>query len=70
MHLRYCATGGSSRGVREFVEQSLIPFAKRNPQIEIRTEIKSGHPCIYGDYSKYLSGMLVRFYTCWRSTTD
>lgn len=52
MLLRYCATGGSSRGVREYVETGLVPFAERNPQIEIRTEIKSGHPCVYGDYSK------------------
>lgn len=51
--LRYCATGGSSRGVREYVESGLVQFAERNPHIEIRTEIKSGHPCVYGDYSKF-----------------
>lgn len=50
--LRYCATGGSSRGVREYVEDGLAQFAKKNPQIEFSTQIKSGHPCVFAEYSK------------------
>lgn len=52
--LRYCATGGSSVGVREFVESGLAHFAEKNPQILFKTQIESGHPCVYGDYSMFL----------------
>lgn len=50
--LRYCATSGSSEGVRSFVENGLISFSKRNPQIHFRTKIQGGHPCVFGSYSK------------------
>lgn len=50
--LRYCAIGGSSRGVRGFVEKDLLPFAGRNPQLEMKTKIQGGHPCVFATYSK------------------
>ena len=50
--LRYSLDGGSSRGVREYVENDLISFAKKNPQISIQTELKSGHPAVFANYSK------------------
>lgn len=53
--LRYCATGGSSRGVREYVENGLAQFAEKNSQIEFSTQIKPGHPCVFADYSKYIA---------------
>lgn len=56
--LRYCPTSGSSKGAREFVETGLIPFAKKNPQIQIKTAIRSGHPHIYG---KYITGYARRW---------
>lgn len=39
--------------MREFVEKDLAAFAARNPQISFRTEIRGGHPCVYG---KYITG--------------
>ena len=50
--IRYCGTSASSKGVREFVERDLVEFAKKNPQIQFKTEIKGGFPCVYGKYSK------------------
>lgn len=51
--LRYCAHGGSSGGVRQFVEKNLAGFAAHNPQISFKTTIRGGHPCVYGKYSTY-----------------
>lgn len=48
--LKYSRDGGSSRGVREFVERDLVPFARRNPQIVIRTTFCNGHPFVVGRY--------------------
>lgn len=50
--LRYCASSGSSRGVREFVEHDLISFAAKNSQIQFQTKIQGGHPCVYAKYGK------------------
>lgn len=52
--LRYCASSGSSKGVRAFVERDLAAFAARNPQISFKTKIQGGHPCVYGTYGKLL----------------
>ncbi|CDF39682.1 hypothetical protein CHC_T00009060001 [Chondrus crispus] len=51
--VRYCASSGSSRGIREFVAKDLADFAERNPQITFKTEIRGGHPCVFG---KYITG--------------
>lgn len=50
--LRYCPNGGSSRGVRDFVERDLLSFAGKNPQVQFKTKIQGGHPCVYGSYGK------------------
>ncbi|KAI9295418.1 hypothetical protein K502DRAFT_364993 [Neoconidiobolus thromboides FSU 785] len=33
--LSYCESGGSSKGVSNFVKQYLVPFAKQNPETEV-----------------------------------
>ena len=38
--LHYCKNGGSSRGVRHFIETGLADFARQNPQIQCRTQKK------------------------------
>lgn len=49
--LYYCRHGGSSRGIREFIETGVADFAKRNPQIEVRTSVRSNrHPYLMGFY--------------------
>jgi large subunit ribosomal protein L43 len=48
--LKYSVDGGSSRGVREFVEHNLVEFARKNPHITIRTIFNNGHPFIVGRY--------------------
>jgi hypothetical protein len=48
--LRYSRTGGSSRGVREFVEHDLVGFARDNPQIKIETSFRNSHPFVVGSY--------------------
>lgn len=53
--VRYCASSGSSRGIREFVAKDLADFAERNPQITLKTEICGGHPCVFGKYSACLA---------------
>lgn len=50
--IRYSSAGGSSRGVREYVEKDLLGFAKKNPQISIETILQSGHPAVCADYGK------------------
>lgn len=49
--IKYSLDGGSSCGVREFVEQGLVSFAQRNPQISIATQLRAGHPTVEGKYS-------------------
>lgn len=52
LFIRYSLDGGSSRGVREFVEEMLVGFARKNPQINITTKLEPGHPNVLGNYSK------------------
>lgn len=33
--IRFCTRGGSSAGLRDYLETMLVPFANANPQIEI-----------------------------------
>nr|CAD1837868.1 unnamed protein product [Ananas comosus var. bracteatus] len=49
----YCDWGGSSRGIRAFMESHLPAFKENNPQLEVVTELIRGqHPHLKGYYSK------------------
>ncbi|OMP06407.1 hypothetical protein COLO4_08144 [Corchorus olitorius] len=51
----YCDWGGSSRGIRAFMESQLPTFKEKNPQLEVVTELIRGqHPHLKGFYSKIL----------------
>nr|CAD1837857.1 unnamed protein product [Ananas comosus var. bracteatus] len=50
----YCDWGGSSRGIRAFMESHLPAFKENNPQLEVVTELIRGqHPHLKGYYSKF-----------------
>eukprot|EP00250_Pteridium_aquilinum_P008585 c18055_g1_i1 orf=121-477(+) len=47
----YCDQGGSSRGMRKFMEKELPAFKEKNPQLEVETQLNRGqHPCLKGYY--------------------
>ncbi|KAA8527251.1 hypothetical protein F0562_034652 [Nyssa sinensis] len=47
----YCDWGGSSRGIRAFMESHLPEFKESNPQLEVVTELIRGqHPHLKGFY--------------------
>lgn len=47
----YCDWGGSSRGLRAFMESHLPAFKEMNPQLEVVTELNRGqHPYLKGLY--------------------
>ncbi|CAH1452203.1 unnamed protein product [Lactuca virosa] len=47
----YCNWGGSSRGIRAFMESHLQAFKENNPQLEVVTELNRGqHPFLKGSY--------------------
>ncbi|KAA8534459.1 hypothetical protein F0562_031976 [Nyssa sinensis] len=47
----YCDWGGSSRGIRAFMESHLPTFRECNPQLEVVTELIRGqHPHLKGFY--------------------
>ena len=49
--LQYCKHGGSSAGVRDFVERMLVPFAEANPQMSIAISHKvNRHPIAQAFY--------------------
>ncbi|XP_051140113.1 54S ribosomal protein L51, mitochondrial [Andrographis paniculata] len=49
--VRFCDWGGSSRGIRAFMESQLPAFKENNPQLEVVTELKRGHhPYLKGLY--------------------
>ncbi|XP_020913097.1 39S ribosomal protein L43, mitochondrial [Exaiptasia diaphana] len=49
--LNYCRAGGSSRGLREFIDKSLVDFASKNPQIAVYVRERNGkHPRIVANY--------------------
>ncbi|KAF9614672.1 hypothetical protein IFM89_019800 [Coptis chinensis] len=48
--------GGSSRGIRAFMESHLPKFKEENPQLEVVTEhIRGQHPHLKALYSKLLN---------------
>mgnify|MGYP002037958893 CR=1 FL=1 len=51
MVLSYCERGGSSKGVRNFLETMLVPFAEHNPQISIQVAIRPHrYPQVVAEY--------------------
>lgn len=49
--ISYCEHSGSSRGVREFLSNQLVPFATANPQLQIVAQLRRDrHPSVQGDY--------------------
>ncbi|CAA2941638.1 54S ribosomal L51, mitochondrial-like [Olea europaea subsp. europaea] len=47
----YCDWGGSSRGIRAFMESQLPAFKEKNPQLEVITDLNRGHhPFLKGLY--------------------
>jgi large subunit ribosomal protein L43 len=49
--VRYCDLGGSSRGVRGFVQSELVDFARSVPHAQVVTEIRRNrHPILRADY--------------------
>ena len=50
--IRYSDFDGSSKGVRNWMRDGLIPFAEKNPLVEIKTEKKRNvHPYVQGKYA-------------------
>lgn len=49
--IRYSDYDGSSRGIRDWMRDSLIPFAQKNPDVAVKTELKRAvHPIVRGIY--------------------
>jgi large subunit ribosomal protein L43 len=49
--IRYSDYDGSSRGIREWMGNSLLNFAKQNGNLQIKTELKRAkHPLLIGQY--------------------
>jgi large subunit ribosomal protein L43 len=49
--IRYSDFDGSSKGVRNWMRDGLIPFAEKNPLVNIKTEKKRNvHPYVQGHY--------------------
>ncbi|EDO49536.1 predicted protein [Nematostella vectensis] len=52
--LNYCRAGGSSRGIREYIDSEVLNFAKQNPEVAFYVRERNGkHPRIV---AKYLNG--------------
>eukprot|EP00240_Pyramimonas_obovata_P011860 CAMPEP_0118933064 /NCGR_PEP_ID=MMETSP1169-20130426/11167_1 /TAXON_ID=36882 /ORGANISM="Pyramimonas obovata, Strain CCMP722" /LENGTH=125 /DNA_ID=CAMNT_0006875785 /DNA_START=58 /DNA_END=435 /DNA_ORIENTATION=+ len=49
--LNYCRVGGSSRGMRQFIEEELPKLKETLPTLEINVAQKNGHhPFVVGEY--------------------
>jgi len=49
--VRYCEHSGSSQGVRAWLTNQLVPYAKANPQIQfVAFRRPAKHPVVVGEY--------------------
>ncbi|KAJ7391750.1 39S ribosomal protein L43, mitochondrial [Desmophyllum pertusum] len=49
--LNYCKNGGSSRGMREFIDKNIVDFAKSNPGVAIYVRERNGkHPRLVANF--------------------
>ncbi|CAI8058383.1 39S ribosomal protein L43, mitochondrial [Geodia barretti] len=49
--LQYCKNGGSSRGIREFLSETVAQFAKENPHLTVYVRQRPGrHPRIVAEF--------------------
>ncbi|RDD40547.1 39S ribosomal protein L43, mitochondrial [Trichoplax sp. H2] len=49
--LRYCNKGGSSRGLREFINSNAVDFAQKNPQVVVYVRPRPyRHPSIIAEF--------------------
>lgn len=49
--IQYCRSGGSSKGMRKFINDHIVDFAKQNPSIAIYVrERPSRHPRFVAEY--------------------
>ncbi|KAL5477902.1 hypothetical protein EMCRGX_G024757 [Ephydatia muelleri] len=49
--LQYCKNGGSSNGMREYIDTHVIKFALANPQVSVYVRHRpSRHPRIIGEF--------------------
>ena len=50
--IRYSDLDGSSKGLREWMRTTLVPFAESNPEINIKADLKRAvHPFLRGVYA-------------------
>ncbi|XP_073236229.1 large ribosomal subunit protein mL43-like [Porites lutea] len=49
--LNYCQRGGSSRGIREYIDKNVVEFAKNNPEVTVYVRERNGkHPRIVANF--------------------
>ncbi|XP_067022193.1 large ribosomal subunit protein mL43-like [Acropora muricata] len=49
--LNYCKHGGSSRGIREYIDKEIVEFATNNPEVTIYVRERNGkHPRIVANF--------------------
>ena len=50
--LQYCSHSGSSKGARQMIRASLVPWCEQNPQVQVAAALKSGrHPVLRAAYA-------------------